>query len=58
VRTMSGPDLRLAHLRFQMMIREGGPACFANPDQRTTWRCIHFMPNGKRATVESIPFEF
>ena len=27
-------------------------------DQRTTRRYIHFMPKDKRATVESIPFEF
>jgi hypothetical protein len=27
-------------------------------DQRTTRRDIHFMPEDKRATVNSIPFEF
>ena len=27
-------------------------------DQRTTRRYIHFMPQDRRATVESIPFEF
>ena len=27
-------------------------------DPRTTRRYIHFMPKDKRATVESIPFEF
>ena len=27
-------------------------------DQRTTQRYIHFMPKDKRATVESVPFEF
>ena len=27
-------------------------------DPKTTRRYIHFMPKGKRATVESIPFEF
>ena len=27
-------------------------------DPKTTRRYIHFMPKDKRATVESIPFEF
>ena len=27
-------------------------------DQRTTGRYIHFRPKDKRATVESMPFEF
>lgn len=27
-------------------------------DRRTTKRYIHFMPKDKRATMESVPFEF
>jgi len=27
-------------------------------DKRTTQRYTHFMPKDKRATVESVPFEF
>ena len=46
----------------QIQVRIAGfdlqPTEATGTDQRMTWRCIHFMPKDKRATVESIPFEF